>query len=89
MPKRPDHPPTKDQVKEWFNNATPGEQKAVDQAANYIADWQTSAGTAWFGASINPSTIWAKCEEAAKKYGVDDAHVWVLYYNPAKRAEIK
>ena len=84
--KRPDKPPTKDEVKEWYNNATPGERQTFDHAAMDIAAWQTNAGAAWFGVSITPERIWEECESVAHKYDIDDAHIKFLYYNPMARA---
>ena len=84
---KPDKVPTKEDVKDYMANATPGERKALDQAATYIANWQTDPGTAWFGKSINPDEIWGKCLEAGDKFNVEHAAYKFLFYNPMKRAE--
>ena len=78
--------PTKDEVKAWYNDCTPGEKDSFNRAATYIRLWQDDPGTAWFGKSINPVEIWNKCQEAGRKFGVEQEDWKYLLYNPMKNA---
>lgn len=60
---------TKAQFKDWYSDASPGQQAAVNRAAAEFRRWQTSSQNAWFGVALNPAEIEAECRALAAKYG--------------------
>lgn len=65
----PDPPWDKPQIEAWFSAASPGEQKAANQAYIEYRSWRTNANQAWFGVSIDPNRCKGKLVELANKYG--------------------
>ena len=74
----PDPPWTKPQVEAWYSTASPGEQKAANQAYIYYRQWRVNPQNSFFGETINPAVCQGKLVEAANKYG---AYLPVLSYD--------
>ena len=64
----PKTPWTKPQLEAWVSAATPGEQKAFNEAYIFYKNWRTNIQNSFFGETINPAVCQGKLVEAANKY---------------------
>ena len=79
-----DNPATKDEVHSQYDEMTPGQKSAFNQAAKAFQDWQNNPQNAWFGETINPSVIVGQLRDAARRFGLDPAYLQLLTYNARK-----